>query len=422
MKVTKRQFVLSTFIMALSLIGILLCIFDINNNTYQNFLAGQVLLVSLLLVLKYRKNTAFAILFLFIAYANYSVVLGVYWFPEIRPNFRLYDQVTDQSVYGYSIIMMLVYLLAIYLTSGGAFEKNSKEDCFKPVKGNNENIYIEAMCTAAFILIYFTQIDFNATGRAAGNAVSEYRFVAMLFAWAYASKTKKRRNFWTVIIVVTSIITFIGGNRVEALPPIILLIFLWYPEVKISKLLPFLPIVIVIFTIIGGMRNQFRLSGNIIRDAFQSKLKTYYVTDTFTYAYLPGLLTMMLAKIDSFSQKVLLLGENIIYIFVGGKFGKYLLQNYSRNYYLHYYGFFSPLTFYYWFGIGGAFIPAIITKIHMTWMEKNQNQIKYLISCAFIATVPRWYGYNFFQLLRLDFVIVVAWIVFRIFDRMIKRK
>lgn len=381
-----------------------------------NIMGAIVVVLSIVLLYKNRKCQPLAIMYLFIGYMNYSVVAGVYWNPEIRPNESLYEQIRDQEVYGIGMIMMLGFMLILYI-----------EDTIHPhrlciqVIEKKENVYLELICTVAFLWIYFTQIDFNTGGRAAGNALSEYRYIAMLFAWSYAPKTKLRRLIWVIIIGTTTIITFAFGNRADAIISAVLLIILWFPKFSFSKLLPFVPAVIILFKMIAGMRNDLRITLEGILKAVQISAGEWYTTDTYTYAYLPGLLTILLKKSSVLSQRINLLVKNIVYIFIGGKYGSYTLANYSRQFYMHYYGFFAPVYFYYWFGVLGIIIPAALIIGHLRLLEKEPSSLGYLIACAFVATVPRWYGYGFMQLPRMDFIIIVAWFVMKIGDKFLKR-
>lgn len=279
-----------------------------------NIMGAIVVVLSIVLLYKNRKCQPLAIMYLFIGYMNYSVVAGVYWNPEIRPNESLYEQIRDQEVYGIGMIMMLGFMLILYI-----------EDTIHPhrlcihVIEKKENVYLELICTVAFLWIYFTQIDFNTGGRAAGNALSEYRYIAMLFAWSYAPKTKLRRLIWVIIIGTTTIITFAFGNRADAIISAVLLIILWFPKFSFSKLLPFVPAVIILFKMIAGMRNNLRITLEGILKAVQISAGEWYTTDTYTYAYLPGLLTILLKKSSVLSQRINLLVKNIVYIFIGGK-------------------------------------------------------------------------------------------------------
>ena len=419
MYLQKRKIIGGLPVLGISIIAIFWCLTEYSVKS-QYFVAGLTLYISVLLVYEYRNNIAPAIMLVYMAYANYSVVVGVYWFPEIRPNVNMYSQISDNKIYGNGIIMMLIYVLLLYMMRGIMIERKER----KIERKIDENIYVEIICTVAFVLIYFTQIDFSATGRAEGNALSEYRYVMMLFAWRYSKKDGNRKKIWTFLVGITSILTMVGGNRTELIPPLVLLVVLWYPEIKVKWLLPLVPPIIVIFTIIGGMRNEVVLSHQTIKNAIDSISKFRFTTDSFTYAYLPSLLTMMISQTDSFWTKINLLVENTLYVFLGGQYGKYCLANYSRQYYVHYFGFFAPLTFYYWTGIIGAVITAIITKMHMIEVEQRNKRetLSYLIACSFIATFSRWYTYNFILLLRLDFVIILGWVAFGILNDLTKQK
>lgn len=386
--------------------------------------AVLVLFFSFALVYEYRHNLVLLLVFFFIAYVNYCIAIGVYLFPTIRPN-SLYRNINGFEIYQQGINTILLFLVTIFVLT-----LVFHIDCFNNQLSNlsilyesyKSNTIIEVICIVAYIAIFISQFHFNEGRRASTSPLSEYRFLFMIFGGIYSNKSKLRKIIWIVIISVTSILTFLGGNRINAFPGLILIVLLWFPKIKIRKVIWLFPIVLIVLQIIGVMRYNFSLSFSGLIEGTVRSVKTGFVTDSFTFAYYPSLTAIQLSTTQSFDEKVMLFLKHIIYIFAGGKYGQYVMPNYTSNYYFHYDGFIGPLYFNYWIGTLSGLIVGIITaffsRIALIIKKGTKRLTNYRLACvlSFAALCPRWYCYNFFQLPRTIFIMTVLFFVFAIID------
>jgi len=267
-------------------------------------------------------------------------------------------------------------------------------DCFDNQLSNlsilyedyNSNTIIELICIIAYIAIFISQFHFNEGRRASTSPLSEYRYLFMIFGGIYSNKSKFRKIIWIAIISVTSILTFLGGNRINAFPGLILIVLLWFPKIKIRKVIWLFPIVLIVLQIIGVMRYNFSLSFSGLIEGTVRSVKTGFVTDSFTFAYYPSLTAIQLSPTQSFGEKAMLFFNNIIYIFAGGKYGQYVMPNYTSNYYFHYDGFIGPLYFNYWIGMLSGLIVGIITacftRITLIIKKGTKRLTNYRLACA----------------------------------------
>jgi len=395
----------------------------------QNVLGGLVILVSLLLIHEYRSNIGLLLVFVFIAYANYSVVVGVYWFPGIRPN-SLYRQITNDKVYAEAILSMLYFVLVLYVLKLLSPQESTKDIRFAGIKlfegESRRSELLSWVCIICFILIFAMTFRFRENARATTSVVSEYRYLFMIVSAMYATRKKQAKTVWTIIIAVTASLTFLGGNRVNALPTVFLLILLWYPTVD-RKYILLLPVAVIMLQLIGNMRYSVSFSiENLIetgKTAFEEKL----TSDTFTFAFFPSVCSIDLADRLNSANKLAVLGKNLVYIFAGGQYGKYVLPTFTRQYYVHYYGFFAPLTCNFYVGIAGAFILAVVTHLYVRCAAKvdwknNPSGWEYAISAVFVGIVSRWYIYNYWQLMRGTLIISVLFLLFKVADRITANK
>ena len=425
-ELVQKKHLINYLVLSGSILAIIYAFLSGFDTVSQNIVGLFVIVVSFALCYVYRNDTALAIMFVFIAYANYSVVVGVYWFPRIRPN-GLYEQVASSKVYGQAIVSMLVFVVVLYITRDYTLPKleiphlKKRINIFEPL--DNVAPLIGYCSSIAYIIIFLTQFRLNEGERASGSALGEYRYIFMLFAVIGQKKTTGKKVFWTVLISTISTLVFLGGNRVDAIPSILLLLFLWYPNVRISKLIPFIPAIIIVFKMIGAMRYEFSLTLQGITNTISLASQELYTQDTFTYAYLPSLLAMQLSQAMNWMDKLWLFIDNLLYIPIGGSFASSLLPNLTRNYYVHYFGFFAPLTFNFWIGYASPFIVALIVRKFVNNFEEHKQskhwKCKAAVALCGISIVPRWYGYNFLQLLRMAILISVIWIVIQLVNNVL---
>lgn len=415
MKVSSKK--IKTILSAFLTLGVSIacCIWCVQSNysaAANNCIGACVLYLSLYCIWHNRDNLALTILFLFIGYVNYSIVVGVYWYPEVRP-YSLYRQITMASVYSEGIISILIFELVLYF---GTVLKKKKPVVRKIALTSHPNEYVEYVCMAAFLIIFLTVFRFNDDSRASTSALSEYRYIPALFGAAYSKKNQTSKILWTLLIGATTALTFFGGNRVNTMPSLFLLILVWYPNIKPKYILILAPMAIVLFQMVGHMRNDFSLSIGGIWETIESAWEDKFVADTFTFAYMPSLSVLELAKFDGLESKMNLLGNNFLYIFLGGKYGEYVLTTYSRQFYVHYSGFVSALSLNYWFRWLGPVLVGVIVHLHVRliksidWHSTNNRSLVFFVAACTVITSSRWYMYNFLQLLRIDFIMLIAWL------------
>lgn len=401
-----------TLTLAACLLCCLGCVLTDYSRTANNWVGACVLYLSVYMIWRHRENLALTVLFLFIGYVNYSIVVGVYWFPEIRPQ-SLYSQISMQSVYSEGIISLLIFELILYL--GAVFGKK-KPRIKEWVIVSKPNPYAEYVCMAAFVVIFASVFRFNEGARASTSALNEYRYIPALFGAVYSNKNKTSKLLWTLLIGVTSLLTFFGGNRVNTMPSLMLLLIVWYPNIKPKYIILAAPFGIILFQMVGHMRYNFSFSLDGLLYTLKLAWEDKFVADTFTFAYMPSLSVLELAKYDGAGQKFSLLVDNFLYIFAGGKYGQSVLSNYSHEFYTHYYGFVSALSLNYWFRWLGPVIVGWLVQLHVRllesidWKNPSNRSVGFVVAASVVIVCPRWYMYNFLQVPRTDFIMLVAWL------------
>ena len=390
----------------------------VNNTT-----AIAVLGVSIYLLYAVRHRPDLLIVMLCIFYENYSVVVGCYLDPSIRPDW-MFRQFSDSRIYGIAILSLFVFELVILAAIFLFKEKIDSERISIAQFPNNK--LIAYGCVMLYIIIFLTQVSFNEGERASSNVWNEYKFVLVIIGSLYSEKTKFNKWLWTGIVGITSIATFFGGNRVNTLCNIFVLAILWYENYITLKNVIFISIpAIFIMLMIGSMRYNFALSISSIQTVWENVKTDKLVADSFTFAYGPTIAAEEMSLNLGFWEKAQLLFYNIVYVFIGGEYGKYSLANYTRDYYMHYFGFLGANYFDMWFGVLGGVITGV-SVVLMLFLKGKSNkastQTGKIVALGVLANALRWYNYNFMQIYRTGFVVLIAWYMVRCVDSVLTRK
>lgn len=368
-----------------------------------------------------KSNFGLLLMFSFIAYANYSVAIGVYLYPEIRPDV-LYEQITNKGIYLEAVVSMVLFSALILLPFRSKIQNNVHE--YK----NNYSLpvtkSVEYICLVAYIVIFITQTEWSVGERMTTTAIGEYKFVFAIIGSIFAVKTKKHRRLWSFCLLVSSGISFVGGNRVDSFPALFVLLLVWFPNISLKKVLICGMPLVVFMKIIGTIRGNPALLLNFdLGRIFSMIWEEKFVQDTFTFAYFPSLCSIELCQTQTFDVKSDLFLGNISFIFWGGGFSKYILSTYTSDYYIHYGGFFGPLNLNHWMGVFGSFIIGmivlyIVNKLKGINFRAHTKSVIYAFGICFICICPRWYIYNFFGLFRTMLFFSVLFFVFFKYSRL----
>lgn len=408
----------SSILICVNVIVILLAAWH-NYSHFSQVMLSIILIMNSVIMLCYSTKRMSTFLFsLFIFISNYSIAVGIYLYQNIRPDI-LYYQITNDAAYGISLVSMLIFSCFMTTTILHNYYKDNKMGSINSVVYTKPNRTIETVCFITYAIIFFTQTKFTVGERMDFNALSEYRFLFAIIGGMYSTKSKKSMYCWGFLIGVTTLISLIGGNRVDAFPGIFIFLIVWCKALSVKKTLIFSLIAIPIIKVMGSLRGNIVqiLDGTIsFFDVINGLFKDKFVQDTFTYAYFPSVASVELSmRLPSFI-KTDVFWENIKYIIYGGEFAKYTLSGYTYNYYAHSYGYLAPVNLYFWFGHVGTIILGVIFSFLLNVFLKierqcNYQSMKYAFFLVFICLLPRWYSYNLFQLPRAFIFIIILYAI-----------
>lgn len=365
---------------------------------------------------KYRNHASLYIALLFVVYSTYSIWVAIYLCPELRPAF--FNQFYDQSVYKEG--MQCIYIFASFLwifvhsgkyTKGNVFQKNNQIESV-----DTANAIVSIGCAVIAIIIILTNFTYGGIEkRSEGTTIYEYKIILYIIGMLYSGHSKFLKSIWICMTVFACALTFAGGNRADAIPLIIAVIFYYFNKLDYKVTTALVAVGVVLMVAVGSVRQEIVYGGidlgHIINRIWKEKL----TFDTAYWAYIPAIASIEVVKQTSYMERLRVLVGQFIYIVGGGRYSGYKLEFYVKQFYNHVNGFVSPVYFYFWFGIGGAVLFAGMVYGYLRAICKNQKihyedkkkKINNMISAYFIAMVPRWYLYDPLSLMR---GVMIMWI------------
>lgn len=440
MKIQLRRSELNKFWFTAVAVVFSLCLFVVLSytgytETVNNVIAIASVLISFYLCFVYRYNIGLLIVMLMIFYTNYSVAVGVYLDPSIRPA-HLFNQFSNVDNYGTTIMCVYIFELFLLILSSKVIKSPQmldKEPLKEQIQCENNSL-IAYGAVIIYCVMFFMGFEFSSgkSGRALVTSISEYKIIIQIIGMYYTGNKKQFKYIWTVIVGLTSIFTFIGGNRIDALSNIIALIIFEYSNfLNYKKILLALPIGVVFFAGIGYMRTGFSFSSAAIKETISVLTEDKLTYEGAVFAWLPTLTVAEITGKISSSEKLAILIEHIkdmFYIFSVDE-EKSNLIIFSQNFKLHYGGFISPAYFYFWFGYIGAVIFSVLINWYISIYTKYlkmkptgfAQKLLHILSIFFVSCVGRWYCYGPEYLFKSIVVCGVIYSVVYAFDNIINR-
>lgn len=151
----------------------------------NNATAILALSISIYLLYTVKHRSDLLIVMLCIFYENYSVVVGCYLDPSIRPGW-MFRQFKDSRVYGIAILSLLIFELVLLAAVFLYKEKIDSEKIDIEQFPNNNLIMLG--CIVLYLMIFLTQVDFSEGERASSNVLNEYKFLFFIIGSLYSKK------------------------------------------------------------------------------------------------------------------------------------------------------------------------------------------------------------------------------------------
>ena len=395
MKKIKLHTLQGIFIYALLLC---VCPFISYTEKMNKWIAIAVLILSVIVVYKCRNNILLLILSVFIAYSNYSIVVGIYLDPTLRPKY-LYPQIQDVQVYGMGITLLLFFMIALLSFLPSKINKRSESFVNIFVKAGNFSVPIFLVLSIAFFLILIFGYTRATAARGVSSAIYEYDIIFLILMFYYSGNKRHLRWVCYIGAMLYVLTSFMNGTRVEALSCLLVVCFCTLKK-KIptwAALLGFL-VGIIIMNFIGILRGNYSSFSVGLGEAISNLWTSKLVFDTCTHAYFPALCMIEQFKEYSLREGMYFFSRFLLTIFAGqSRVPDGDLIAYVRNFYYHNYGGVTTGFFYVWFSFWGPLIYGQIVGFFIKFVNSDVRKSTPVKKCAMlyvISTVPRWYLYG----------------------------
>lgn len=393
--------------------------YNYNQKVFFGFL---LLIISIHLLWKFRKDKFFILMFGIICYVNITIC-----FSDCMTNAILtvpLNSLSWQKLRETEYETNFLIALCLFLSSVNLFFRNEQKYIENRILSNKSNIY--CFVFGMIILVYGLLNSYSSSISSTDGYVSdtstiyEYCILFFLLTWYYAGKSRYRNTILIIYAALYILTAVLHGDRSSAFPMLLLLVLLYLPRMSLGKVLGLSFLGIFASNSISVYRNNYSFTdfwGTFVREyGFKS-----ICSDTVSFSYYTG---VSIAYVKDY------LGNTVQYfldfiggVFFGGSFGKADIVSFCRQYSMNKGGGMCIANFYFYFGFIGAIVLGIIVGIMCKYIQKRNTNWGLVIKIYIVVDVFRWYLYSSFDLFRgVLFVLPVSYFIFYIIDQLTKRR
>lgn len=368
-----------------------------------------VIIFSLILLYKTKRNLFAFIIAFFILYSNYSIVVGEYLVGGDLgiPLYRL----KTEYYYGTAIRVLLFFISIVAL-----FLKSRVVEKINFSLTPKDNIILFYALYLVLVLIWIFGIDRSAnfnTYKIVITPIYEYATIIFLFA-IYSSGFRRFRIISLMFLLLFFVLQdFYYGGRITSLQLILVfLITVFLKKLNANKIIIGGTIGILINSIIGTYRKEYSLDSMEVFDIVKGVFNNYFVFDTPVYAYYATVTHLAATELIEWQIRIKSFFAFIFSIFTGSNELSNVTSFVANKYYFNYGGGLIPTHFYYWLGWFGIILIASLLIIILNRIGSAKKDIWKMVSISVVMTVPRWYLYTPLSLFRQIFLIVILYCAF----------
>lgn len=386
-----------------SIILLVICVVSVIFKSYNNTIFGLLCLtLNFYLLVKNRKNKLLFLMFIMLAYFNYSVIATRYIGNPTSLLNNLYIQLENYNTTMHiGIISQIVFLIIINFFIDLKIDKDSKIVFFNKkiltdLNEKDKKIIIITLISILIIILLIhliLNIDYNTT-------IFEYSIFIFIFAFYLSNKNKKYRIVIEIILLLFCIYSILVGERIAVLQLLIVdFIMNYMPKIKLRYIILSIICGIIVFTIAGlygdflDYKIDFRdLNINYIFNTFKERK---LALDTSVSAYFSGLSMIDVRDKINVLDRLKDFGEYLTRYTLLGASSNYISPEIQvREYQVNYGGGYLYSYFYFWLGWIGVvgiscYVGYILRNINRTRKTDYYNILLILV----VSTLPRWYLY-----------------------------
>ena len=368
-------------------------------------------------VYKSKNNSLLFILFIFIAYCNFSI-FAFYWFDLfgiVITNsyvwFLRYPQIMKEGLF-------VLYLFTTFLV--GFFPEIKVQKFESPLFDNcrkESKPFIAIALVIVLIAISAWKILLRVrTGVYSELTLYEYSTIIYIVAFYHSGKNRNINNILLILLILNSLFVFMNGDRGPALQFILIIYGVFFQQ-KLSKktILILMFFSIVSLNAIGMWRAYSSFKWSMLAQSYLSLIGRGMTLDTAYASEASGLAMIMLRYDYDLFERLILLLKYLASIFIGS--GRMAIDVDLASlakiaYPYHGGGGTLPNYGYFYLGPMGVVILSALVSRYIKFISNatiETNGLRKCISLYLFATMTRWYLYSPAPLLRGVLLLIVVY-------------
>ena len=358
-----------------------------------------------------RNNLLLVAIYGVIAYCNYSIVFA----NHVLDITSIFTSLSGSLVDSKGIGILLVFSLCLWLF----LPKEIGNLKLKPLSSvGKKNFFVIAGVLAALCLIFvvgFGRPDKDGE-RGTPTTFYEYSIVLFIVGFYYSRSSKLTKAALTFLMILYAAQNFVFGGRITGLQVIICFVLCeLVGYVNFRKLIIPASIGFVLLSLIGGFRASAKIDISSIITTIEILFDRGFALDTAYSSYYTSLTFLGSLDFTSFSKRMEMLLKWLLSIILGGNaVPGASVPNYTRQYFVHYFGGVLPFYGYFYLGFFGVVLFAIWVSLLTGAINRLEASSHFLYRCmaTYVScTAFRWYLYSPSQITRGVLIVMAVYFV-----------
>lgn len=350
---------------AFSVTGVLLSILGYAAVVPNGALAVATFVVSCAFLIHVRNNRLLLLVAIVLAYLCYSIAFVNYLSPLLTTMYTVYRN-TPEAGTALSALLLFISCLLLFMP-----------DRVVPF-GEGQTLVGGARCNAVFevvllivlglILVFgFGRPDAIGEDRGSPSALYEYSMILFLLGYHFAGGHKGWIAALSVLLGLFALQNIIYGGRVTALQLLLIIFFCVFNKKTSTKVfVSSIVFGLLAFTFMGAIRTGLAHAGlSDYLDALNDSTSRGFAWDTAYSSWHTSITFVKYGGIIPDSERLVLLGQWVKSVFLGGSVPRCNLANLTLPYFYHCFGGVFPVFFQFYLGpigvtVASAFVAFVI--------------------------------------------------------------
>lgn len=364
------------------------------------------LTLSILLVVRVRKNILLLIVFCIIAYCNYSILMLMFINP-LKNSMFTKQNYTEVGFISLQILFLFMLILYLYIPKKINYINRDKLYYSKKI---NFILHIFNVLLILFITFALRTKDTTST-------IWGYVVLLLLLGLYFSNNDKKVKLLYLIVGIIFCMQSLLTYGRLYLTQALIILFIYFFPkklEKKLWILFPLLGILYILFNFISIYRvNESLPFVELINLTWKQIYKYLFSADTALSAFYTGQTFVMQSFTDGILQRLYMFVLLIISMFTGSSIlPQSLLSEYTHKTYLHYYGGVYPCYgWYYLGGIGVILFALMLILIIRKLLNKTKFKFEFFVPVVILISASPflWYLYHPSSMIRSPMLLILGY-------------